>query len=680
MPGRRLLLLGLPTLGKLSRPLAIALAALTAAALIGVPAPSPVQAQGLIEIPRITVAPTCAPLPSDDVNRGVTITVRGSSFIPNTTVALVWSGTRVAAPGDAVPVGPFGTFEATVSVLLGMSAFGYQLDAYYADALASGGGPSATTYFNTPCPNPTPTINITPDCGAPGTTVGIHIEGTGFVADLPIQARVVDLHNSQNVHAAVPPMMLDPNAVSIDLQFPIKAAGQYRVVVDQVVRGEIFDFTPFTGMDYFVAPCSTLTVVPSCGPEGGPPDRYALFLSGTGFQPLGLQIVFDPLGVHQEFYWDFAVGPDGNWGPIEINPYARGPGPYEIVVSQSNDSPVLHETRALFTVPCAPATVQLDPPCAAPQFLGDQARTFSLNVQGFGFQPGATVIVVFDPEGLSGPAFTPERAEGPAAADGSFLAPMTIAARPAGTYRVSVQQQVGAALVEGTVPPFTVPCAPSSPTLNARPNCDVEAPGQPQAYSIRLVGRRFIPGFVEIIFDADGTQEGFSASANQAEGRFETIITPSGRPAGTYRIIAQQRDANQTLSLASFDAFIVPCDTTTPTLTISPPATSPGFVVQVMGTGFPAGSTVNLSWSLGIGAGRPIEVVVGDDGRFVRQVLLFAHDFTGLREMTAGTPANPQAFDEARASLLVAPGQGSPPGYSIFDAGPTDRNPIVIRR
>lgn len=680
MSGRSRLLLGLPTLGKLSRSVAIALAALVCAPISGVPAPPEVRAQGLTEIPSITVEPTCALVPFGEFSRPVAITVRGHSFVPGATVAIRWAGGPAPAPADAILVDPFGTFQSTFSVFLGGRPFSYLVEAIYAPIEGSN-FTAASTYFNTPCANPTPTINITPDCGAPGTTVGIHIDGTGFVAGLPIQARVVDLFNSQNVHASVLPAMLDPNAVSIDLQFPVKAAGQYRVVVDQVVTGEVFDFTPFTGTDYFVAPCSTLTVVPSCGPESGPPNRYSLLLSGTGFQPLPLKIVFDPLGVHQEFYWDFAVGPDGNWGPLEINPYARGPAPYEIVVSQSNDSPVLHETRAIFTVPCSPGTVTLDPPCAAPQFLGDQARTFSLSVQGFGFQPGATVVVVFDPEGLSGPTFTPERAEGPAASDGSFMAPMTIAARPAGTYRVSVQQQVGATLIEGIVPPFTVPCAPSSPTLTARPNCDVEAPGQPQAYSIRLVGRRFIPGFVEIIFDADGIQEGFSASANQEEGRFAVTINPSGRPAGTYRIVAQQRDANQTLSLASFDAFVVPCvPANIPTLTISPPAASPGFVVQVMGTGFPAGSTVSLSWSFGIGASRPIEVVVGDDGTFVRQVLLFAHDFTGLRELTAGTPSDPQAFADARASLLVTPGQGSPPGYSIFDAGPTDRNPIVIRR
>jgi len=124
--------------------------------------------------------------------------------------------------------------------------------------------------------------------------------------------------------------------------------------------------------------------------------------------------------------------------------------------------------------------------------------------------------------------------------------------------------------------------------------------------------------------------------------------------------------------------FSVPCTATL--LTISPTSASPGFVVTVHGSGFPAGKQIDLQWSFGIGAARPIEVTVGTDGSFDQQVLIFAHDFAGERDLTAGIPGNPTAFPGAQATFLVSAGQGSPPSYSVFGGDPSDQPPIILRR
>ena len=90
----------------------------------------------------------------------------------------------------------------------------------------------------------------------------------------------------------------------------------------------------------------------------------------------------------------------------------------------------------------------------------------------------------------------------------------------------------------------------------------------------------------------------------------------------------------------------MPCTQTL--LVVTPNSTSPGFVVTVHGSGFPANKPIELRWSYGIGAAQPIEVTTDATGSFDRQVLIFAHDFIGERQVTAGMPGSTNAFPERR--------------------------------
>ena len=662
----------------------LALAMLLALGVFSVARPPAARADTLPEQPTLTVDPTCEPAPTNPDGDVITITVRGYSFESGRSVAIYWNGAAAPSPADSVAVGNAGSFEVSLTVTeVGSQAY-YSIYAYYQDQIVKG-SEVAWASLIVPCGAPEAQISITPDCGAAGAPISVHVSGSNFLPNQPITVAVTDLFSTQTIYAQTDPTIpADPDAVSIDIpSFSLPANGAYRVLAVQQA-GSNFDIyapPPRTAAAYLVAPCSQLTITPTCGPSGDGSARYSIQLTGTGFQPgLNLEITFDAGDaphVPEYFYSDFTTNDDGSWGPVDIAPYERGPGTYDIAVSQSNDTPPLHFTHATFTVDCAPGTIKLDPSCASPQFAGDQPRSFDLSVTGVGFQPGYPVTVIFDPDRLAG--IDPETTKAMAQSDGSFSAPsLTVAARPAGTYRVSVQQQVGDTVIDGAVPPFNVPCTAPSPKLRADPTCGDVPSDTVATYSIHLRGRGFIPGFVQIIFDPDGTPEAFTAFADASNGRLDTTITPTARQAGTYRIEARQDDANGPLDDVSFDTFVVPCTpAVTPILVINPGSISPGFVVGVQGTGFPPGSTVELTWSYGIGASRPIEAVAGDDGSFQQQVLIFPHDFTGLRQMTAGTPDDPAAYPSAQASLLVAPGQGSPPVYQVFGGGEA---PIVFRR
>lgn len=638
----------------------------------------PVRADPLPEFPVLTVDPTCEPLPQNSDGDTISITIRGFSFEAGRAVMVFFNGSQ--APGaEAVSPNSAGAFEVPVTVTEVNNTPSYQIAAYYTD-LGVTDTPVASTFLSVPCDSTLGRISITPDCGPAGTPIAMHVDLTSFLPELPITVQVLDLFGGPTVYGqAGPTPPSDPNAVGFDLAFTVPANGAYKVVASQ--PGSVIDSGPPGKMATtgFVAPCSQAALTPTCNVAGGAPDRYSIQVAGSGFLPrIPVGIIFDSAGQAEYFGGSAPVNDDGSFGPFEITPYARGPGIYDVEVTQQNDSPILHFTHATFTVECPPPeTVTLNPPCAAPQFSGDQPQIFQLQVGGGGFQPNLPIIVTFDPDVLSGPTFSPETVQVAADGRGSFAATLNVAARPAGTYRVSVQQQVNGTLVDGTVPPFNVPCAaPSAKITSVKPKCGDDVTVNPTPYSVEVVGRGFIPGFVQLVFDVDGTPEQFSTTAN-ANGRIDATIAPNARSAGAYRIAAQQSDANRLLDQA-FANFGVPCTATL--LTITPGAAAPGFVVIVHGSGFPAGRQIELQWSDGIGAAQPIDVTVGGDGSFDRQVLIFPHDFAGERQMTAGTPANPNAFPGAEATLLVSAGQGSPPSYTIFGGDPRDQPPLILRR
>lgn len=94
------------------------------------------------------------------------------------------------------------------------------------------------------------------------------------------------------------------------------------------------------------------------------------------------------------------------------------------------------------------------------------------------------------------------------------------------------------------------------------------------------------------------------------------------------------------------------------------PGTGPtGFVPLATGRSFPPGATVRLGWSPGLSP-TPGEVVVGPDGTFRAQVLVFHNDRVGVRRLE-GVPVVGPAFGVVRSGeFLVVPRSLQPPDFA----------------
>ncbi|HEY3164504.1 MAG TPA: hypothetical protein VGJ71_09100 [Candidatus Limnocylindrales bacterium] len=112
-------------------------------------------------------------------------------------------------------------------------------------------------------------------------------------------------------------------------------------------------------------------------------------------------------------------------------------------------------------------------------------------------------------------------------------------------------------------------------------------------------------------------------------------------------------------------------------LELDPPIGSPGIVVFVKGTGFPAGATVVLSWSIGI-TPTTKKVVADDHGTFTVGVLVFHHDLIGPRELIATRVAGP-LFPPAKAPMLVTTAPDMPSSYNWQLQSPLGP-PLIFRR
>ena len=242
--------------------------------------------------------------------------------------------------------------------------------------------------------------------------------------------------------------------------------------------------------------------------------------------------------------------------------------------------------QANFRVPCRPTatpTMDLDPDCDTPALVGDPERRYSVEVSATALTPGP-VEIVFDAGADAADVTPPEHFPGEVDKDGR-LGPLTITplARPEGEYRVSVLQRE-TAVIERV---FRVPCEkPDRVVRQLQPTCGPISPGVEGAYSIRVRGRNFYPGTIELTFDSQGTPETRLATVTD-EGTFDALLTAVGRDRGEYTVLARQRDARGTV-LRGTRVFTVPC--VEPTLKIEPASGPAGYATLVTGTDFPPGT------------------------------------------------------------------------------------------
>jgi hypothetical protein len=629
------------TLRRLASP---ALAALIVLQLFAARVPTVRAALSTINPPILYLSPGC--VTSESL---ATVTVTGRNFDRNTAIHVYDEYSN--GTGVVVTTTNYGTFTANVpleptlyhNIWTDDATTGYSITFAYFEA----------------CP---PSIKATPQCAAGPGPISVH--GVGWNASVPVGTSaniVVDMLDSSS--AVVATKTIAPTATFTTSLDPASlSAGVYRIRATQTYAGD--SVTPGFNYDdtvYFRVPCPTVVITPTCDTAGNPDDPLlSLTVTVANFTDAQeyLEIVIDPGGQPQEFLTDSAA--DGSY---VITPFRRPAGTYAVLVKQGYDryqnsrdgtNLIWVQASADFTTPCyvptpSPSptptpsptfqgfnpTITLGTPCGAPQLDNDVPIHYTLGVSGSGFVPGP-VTITFDAD-RSGQVFS-ATADG----NGTLNAVIVPAAGPEGAYRVVAHEDVVGALVADAEATFTVPCAQPSPILSSDVTCGEVAPAVPAAYLLNLTGTGFLPGRVDITFDALGALPEPTVAIADANGAFVATLTPTGRAPGSYQVLAhQQVSASGTVVEATLD-FVVACEG--PQFRLLPDNGPPGFVFTVVGQGFPPNADVLLRWSRGINAGKPISARTDAGGTFTRQVLIFYGDFLGLRTLTIELAADPLAL------------------------------------
>lgn len=98
-----------------------------------------------------------------------------------------------------------------------------------------------------------------------------------------------------------------------------------------------------------------------------------------------------------------------------------------------------------------------------------------------------------------------------------------------------------------------------------------------------------------------------------------------------------------------------------PQLRLDPPVGPPGIVTRLTGSGFPPGGLVSVKWDLGITQALS-PTVVGPDGSFGIEILVFHNDTIGPRNLLVTPASGGPTFTPASVPFLVVPATLNPSG------------------
>jgi hypothetical protein len=664
---------------------ALLLAALTGATgILAVSAPPVVLAETSGWAGIVLGAP-CVPIdPDPDSPEVLEVSVRGHGFEPGSTVDIYLSvegSESFPDPSTTVRADDVGVFEGRIDVPLPSDRL-----TYVVYAATQGDGPSADARVSSPC---LPTLSVTPTCTAPDAPFDITFVADGFAPGGGVYVGIIVPEGEEQIVSE--PITADSAGRVEHTLRRIRPlpAGEYQAAAVASGEGAVIARSANTRLAIAQAaielpcPSPSISLTPDCGPVGVPhQERYDVTVTGEGFAYGPAVITWDVGGSDEEFRIE-EINDNGTFA-IRIDPWQRPRGRLRVRVTQAfpfltagGDIPYVmgrypvesrpsRVAQATFRVPCRPTatpTMDLDPDCDSPALVGDPERRYRIEVAATGLTPGP-VDVVFDAGADAADVTPPEYFPAEVDTDGR-LGPLTITplARPEGEYRVTVLQRESP-VIERV---FRVPCdKPDRVVRPLQPACGPIAPGVEGTYSIRVRGRNFYPGTIELTFDSQGSPETRLATVGE-DGMFDAVLIAIGRDRGEYTVLARQRDARGTV-LRGTRVFTVPC--VEPTLTVEPLSGPAGYATLVTGTDFPPGSTVTLSWDRGITSGTPIEATADTNGAFTMSVFILPHDFPGPRILGAGTPADPAAYPDVTAQYLVTGGTGQP----------ADRGTIIERR
>jgi hypothetical protein len=191
-------------------------------------------------------------------------------------------------------------------------------------------------------------------------------------------------------------------------------------------------------------------------------------------------------------------------------------------------------------------------------------------------------------------------------------------------------------------------------------------PPPPEKTIANVTGENFNPfSAVLVTFDAGpgGSPQSFEAQTD-VFGHFSRDIPLSMPAEGIHLVRAddfRQREADATYAIPCFQ----------PSVALDPPIGPPGFVTTVVGSGFPANSTiVVLNWQPpNLLSPLPPAIKTDANGAFRFPILVMYHDLLGPRLLQA-IVANPNgdragAAIEADAPFLVTPGRSQPSDFVL---------------
>ena len=619
----------------------------------------------------VDVDPSCLPIAADvESFESRDVEVTGHGFEPGTTVPIRLNSFEDQPVGSAA-VDALGTFRASVSVPLPAESTAVRVIVGESE-----GGRWADDHIQVPC---LPSLQLDPTCAAPGEPFDLTFIATGFQPDTEIRVGLV-----------VPPdgdIISEPQTTDGDgrLEYTFQGMGPipegiyYAAAVQGIAGGQTMARAaarnPWIAAAAFELPCPdrpTLSLTPDCGPTGSPQDRYDVTVQGTGFESGPVTLTWDTGGSDETF--EAQAGEDGTFA-VRIDPWRRGEMRIRVraiqryphieasgIAAYSPDARPRRAVATVFTVPCEPVVLTLDPDCDRPALRGEAERRVDIAVQGSGIRLTSivsrvpTAELVFDADSAAADVLEPERFPVELGSDGTISTTIDPLARPVGTYRVTLVVD-GQTLAEA---PFRVPCEEVRPNLRPLvPDCLPLAPGHPAVADLRVRGRRFYPGPVEVLFGVQGARDATTGTVGE-DGTFDVTLPVTGREPGTYQAQGRQRDTRGTVVARAFRDLEVPC--IDPVLTITPASGPAGYATVVTGASFPLDTTITLTWDKGLTATRPIVVTTDDTGAFRLSVFLLPHDLEGPRILTAGTPADAAAFPGVTAPYLVVPGSGQPPG------------------
>lgn len=192
------------------------------------------------------------------------------------------------------------------------------------------------------------------------------------------------------------------------------------------------------------------------------------------------------------------------------------------------------------------------------------------------------------------------------------------------------------------------------------------------AFQVEVKGDGFNPFTAALVtFDAaaGGRPESVSVTTD-GFGRFDVVLHPRLRPAGSYLVRADDFREGEATATAAIGCPppVTPPPTPEvfhPTLQFHPAVTRRGFVVALRGTGFPRNAPVHLDW--GDLRGRKIQTLVNTDATgalTIPRFLVFEETPFGTDRVLA-TPDHAGDFDPVTARLLVVPGTAQPPSFKV---------------